>query len=159
MLKAIRKIIKNEKGVSLVETILALGLLGIIATVFTMAIFISIKSVMIADERTNAESLVRAQMEYVKQQDYIYNDNEAVYTEIDLDGSPYLEGTPYSIWSVNRLGVIVDEIVAIPWNSQFDVPTITDFGLQKITLKIYHGENNEVLTLEGYKADVGLYIS
>lgn len=145
MFKAIRKIIKNERGASLIEAIIALGLLGLIATVFTMAIFISTKSIMIADERTNAESLARTQMEYVKQQEYIYDVVEA-YAPINLDGTPYSEGTPYSI-----------EIVAVPWDSQNDEAATTDVGLQKITLIIFHGENNEVLTLEGYKVDEGVY--
>jgi len=157
MFRVIRKIIKNERGASLVEAILALGLLGLIATTFLMAIFIATKSILIADERTNAESLARTQMEYVKEQEYIYDDSEAEYIEIDLDGSSYLEGTPYSIWSVNNSGVIVKEIVAVPWDSQSDVPAPNDVGLQKITLKIFHGGNNEVLTLEGYKVDEGVY--
>ena len=126
MFKAIRKIIKNEKGASLVEAIIALGLLGLIATAFTMAIFISTKSIMIADERTNAESLARTQMEYVKQQEYIDNDIEAEYLEINLVGSSYSEGTPYSIWSVDRSGDIVEEVVAVPWDSQSDMWTTTE---------------------------------
>ena len=157
MLKVVRKIIKNERGASLIEAIIALGLLGLIATAFTMAIFISTKSIMIADERTNAESLARAQMEIVKQQEYIYDNNGAEYIEIDLDGTQYSEGTPYSIGSIDKLGGIAEEIVGVPWNSEDDEAALTDVGLQKITLKIFHGENNEVLTLEGYKVDEGVY--
>jgi type II secretory pathway pseudopilin PulG len=157
MFKAIRKIIKNEKGASLVEAIIALGLLGLIATAFTMAIFVSTKSIMIADERTNAESLARAQMEYVKQQVYIYNDTEWEYDPLNLVGTQYSEGTPYSIWSVDSSDSIVEGVVAVPWDSQSDVYATPDVGLQKITIKIFHGDDNEVLTLEGYKVDEGVY--
>ena len=149
--KAIRKVIKNEKGASLVEVILALGLLGLFATTFAMAVFIATKSIAIADERTTAESLARAQMEYIKRQEYIYDNNEAEYIEINLDENPN-----YLIWSVDHLGSIVEEVVAVPWDSQSNMWTSPDVGLQKIILKIYH-QGKEVLTLEGYKVDEGIY--
>lgn len=153
MFKPIRKIIKNERGASLVEAVIALGLLGLIATTFLMAVFIATKSIAIADERTTAESLARAQMEYVKQQEYLDAPPGAgiPYMEIDLSENPN-----YSIWSVDRLGITVEEIIAVPWDSQNDVPAPNDVGLQQIELKIYH-DSKEVLTLEGYKVDEGVY--
>jgi len=131
MFKVMRKIVKNERGASLVEALVALGLLGLIATTFLMAIFIATKSIAIADEKATAESLARTQMEYVKQQEYIYDNSEAEYIEIGLSENPH-----YSIWSVDHFGGIVEEVVAVPWNSQSDMWTSPDDGLQKITLKI-----------------------
>jgi len=151
----------SEKGSSLVELVLAIGILGIVVTTFFMAIFIATKSIMIADEKANAESLARAQMEYVKQQVYIYDEtppiDEVDYEPLDLTGTQYLEGTPYSIWSVNSLDNVVEGVVGIPWDSQNDILDNEDIGLQKIILKIFHGDDNEVLTLEGYKIDEGVY--
>jgi len=149
MLKALKK----KSGVSFIEVLIALAILGIIATAFITAIFVATMSIAIADERTNAESLAKTQMEYVKQQPY--NDS-GLYFEIDLDGTQYLEGTPYSIWSVDSEDIIVEEIVAVPWDSQNDEAAPADVGLQKIILKIFHGDR-EVLTLEGYKVDEGIY--
>ena len=152
MFKKIRKIIKNERGASLVEAVIALGLLGLIATTFLMAIFIATKSIAIADERTTAESLARTQMEYVKQQEYLdAGVSEVEYPPIDLSENPH-----YSIWSVDSLGFTVVEILGVPWDSQNDVPAPTDVGLQKIILKIFH-DSKEVLILEGYKVDEGVY--
>ena len=152
MFKPIRKIIKNERGASLVEAVIALGLLGLIATTFLMAIFIATKSIAIADERTTAESLARAQMESVKQQEYPDGAGiETEYYEIDLSENPH-----YSIWSVDSTDTVVVEILGVPWDSQNDVPALTDVGLQKIILKIFH-DSKEVLTLEGYKVNEGVY--
>ena len=137
------KALKNRSGVSFIEVLIALAILGMIAAAFITAIFVATMSIAIADERTNAESLVKTQMEYVKQQPY--NDS-GLYFEISLDDTQYLEGTPYSIWSVDSEDIIVDEIVAVP----------VHVGLQKIILKIFHGDK-EVLTLEGYKVDEGIY--
>ena len=139
MLKALKK----KNGVSFIEVLIALAILDIVATAFITAIFVATMSITIADERTNAESLAKTQMEYVKQQPY--NDS-GLYFEINLDDTQYLEGTPYSIWSVDSTPMIVEEIVAVP----------VHVGLQKIILKIFHGDK-EVLTLEGYKVDEGIY--
>jgi hypothetical protein len=122
----------------------------------------------IADERTTAESLVRRQMEYVKNQGYQAESvlSQPIYQKIS--GIP--EG--YSIWSVNRAGGIVANIVGIPWDSKNNKPVDTDKGLQKIALVIKHKDrqnqdkiiytfinnnpywaNNVTIALEGYKVD------
>jgi len=151
MFKVMRKIVKNEKGDTLISVIVALGLLGLIATTFLMGIFIATRSIAIADERTTAEGLVKAQMEYVKQQAYLdAGGSDIEYVEINLSENPN-----YSIWSFNRSGVTVPEIIAVPWDSVGDAAT-TDVGLQKIRLIIKH-DSKEVLTLEGYKVDEGVY--
>lgn len=144
------KALKNKSGISFIEVLIAMAILGIVATAFITAIFVATMSIAIADERTNAESLAKTQMEYVKQQPY--NDS-GLYSKIDLDDTKYLqyvEGTRYSIRSVNSEDIIVEEIIAVP------VHEGTDDGLQKIILKIFHGDK-EVLTLEGYKVDEGIY--
>jgi prepilin-type N-terminal cleavage/methylation domain-containing protein len=64
------KLMKNEKGFTLIEVLVALGLLGIIAVAFLTGIATSSKAILIANERTIAESLARSQMEYVKELDY-----------------------------------------------------------------------------------------
>jgi prepilin-type N-terminal cleavage/methylation domain-containing protein len=130
------RLMKSEKGFTLIEVLLALALLGMIATTFLMAISTAAKAIMIADERTIAESLARSQMEYVKEQDY-----KDVYYEINIDDYP-----SFSIWSKDEVGGVVEEIVGVPLED----------GLQKIELVIKNNDK-EVLTLEGYKVDEGVY--
>jgi type II secretory pathway pseudopilin PulG len=158
MFKAIRKIIKNKRGATLVEAILAMGLLGIIAITFLMAIFIATKSIAIADERTTAESLARTQIEYVKQQVYIdaADNNVASYSKLDVSDNPAYDH--YSVESYDRSGVAapLDRIILIPWNSVIDDEVDVDVGLQKIRVVISH-DSKEVLTLEGYKVNEGVY--
>ena len=106
---------KNEKGFTLIEVLVALGLLGVFAAVFLTGIATSSKAILIADERTTAESLARSQMEYVKELDYVP------------------EATTY--------GTDPDLIPAIP--SGFGVSTSAqplnspDNGIQKITVEVY----------------------
>lgn len=118
------KLMKSEKGFTLIEVLVALGLLGIIAVVFLTGISISSRAVLIADERTTAESLARSQMEYVKEQ-------------------PYDDVNPYLILS----DVPANYSIAVT------VLPLAD-GLQKITVAVSHpGEPEPILTLEGYKVD------
>jgi prepilin-type N-terminal cleavage/methylation domain-containing protein len=156
MSKLLINLSKHEKGTSLIEVIVAIGLIGVIATAFFMAFFIATKSIALADERTTAESLARTQIEFVKRQIYIPETltSTAEYLETGLSENPR-----YSISSLDhRTDTIVEDIIATPWDSNVDVPEDQgdDYGLQKITLIIFH-DNNEVLRLEGYKVDEGVY--
>ena len=76
---------RNEKGFSLVEVLVALALLGIIGAAFLSGLATASKSILIADERTTAESLARSQMEYVKKQDYSTTNVDWNYTVTDLE--------------------------------------------------------------------------
>ncbi len=118
------KLMKSEKGFTLIEVLVALGLLGMIATVFLVGISISSKAMLIADERTMAESLARSQMEYIKIQPY---DDTGAYAEIIPPSSNY--------------------------DIDYDVDQL-DVGLQKITVIVSHpGEPDPILTLEDYKVN------
>ena len=150
---------KREKGFALIEVIIAIALLGIIAAGFLMALSGVSKALVLADERTTAESLARSQMEYAKDQDYITVPGEGV--------GPYeasyqkISGIPggYTIWSEDYSGTIVeveDIIYGVPWDSQayqpVDLDIDTDSGLQRIYLVIQHN-GEDVITLESYKVN------
>jgi len=138
---------KNEKGFSLIEVMLAIALLGIIAIAFLGALSTASKALFIADERATAESLARSQMEYVKNQEYDA-DNDPPQYELNEDIIPAgydIAGYDYDInvFKAERL----DKGDGIA----------TDTGIQKITIIVYH-HNNPIITsgdftLEGYKVD------
>jgi prepilin-type N-terminal cleavage/methylation domain-containing protein len=150
---------KNEKGFTLIETIIALALLGVVAVAFLGALVTASNAFTITDEHATAESLARSQIEYLKNQPY-------------KEATPYDPGTPgsgeviyekitgipddYIICSFNRDGYIVNNIVyGIPWDSQNGQPLgvgIHDGGLQKVKLVIKHGDKQEFI-LEDYKVN------
>ncbi len=138
--------IKNERGFSLIEVIIALALLGIIAVAFLTALSTASKALFIADERTTAESLARSQMEYVKSQGYIdYSaDPHGVYDEITPSDSNY---------SIDFTAVPFDPITGVPYTPDEEGIFDGDEGIQKITVTIEHPDGDEVITLEGYKVD------
>jgi len=147
----------GSPGVTLIEALVAIVLVAIIAAAFMGALAVAARSAAIADIRTNAESLARSQMEYVKNQDYRVapEEGEAEYDTI----SDVPEG--YSIWSDDRESYEASReeepepvlgVLAIPWDGQLNKPIDTDHGLQRIKLYIKH-DGRVVLTLEGYKVD------
>ena len=146
---------KNEKGFSLIEVVIALLLMGIIGIALLIGLATASKAIFIADERATAESLARSQMEYVKNQAYI----TAADYDAGVPGSgevtyAKITGIPggYTIWSVDRAGVTVEDIIGVPWDTENNLPVDSDVGLQRIKLVIKH-DVKEVITLEDYKVD------
>lgn len=140
---------KDQKGFSLIEVVIAVALLGIIAVGFLGALGTASKALFTADERETAKNLAESQMEYVKQKSYIdYSEaSHDVYGEITPSDGNY---------SIDSTAVPFDPDTGQPYSQTggiFD----NDDGIQKITVKIYHHDdahaNPPVLTLEGYKVD------
>jgi hypothetical protein len=148
---SLKKIGQDSEGVGLIETIISIGLVGIIAVCFLVATGTSYKTGVLADEQVTASGLARSQMEYIVTQPYdgeLDANLEASYTKLDSAEIP--EG--YSIFSINRSGAIVDAIVGLPWNPDPTVDAVVDSdqGMQKITLVIKYHENGSWI-LEGLK--------
>ncbi|UCG10731.1 MAG: type II secretion system protein [Dehalococcoidia bacterium] len=124
------KLLPTESGMTLVETAVALAVLGTIAIVFLSGLAISSKAVLIADEQTTVESLAQSQLEWVKGADYVYEAS-------GYSPAPIPAGLDYTGYSAN--------ITAEPLHTPDD-------GIQKITVTVRRlGE--VVMELEGYKVD------
>ncbi len=120
----------SESGVTLIETLIALALLGIIAVTFLSGLATTSKAAFTTDERATAESLARSQMEWVKNVDYVYSATE--YSPAPVPG-----GKDY----INYSAIIVAQPLHNP-----------DDGIQKITITVERSDK-VVITLDGYKVD------
>jgi len=148
---------RNEKGFTLIEVIIAMALLGIIAIAFLGGLATASKALIIADERATAESLARSQMEAIKNQEYkpadVYDAGIPESGQVTYDITVTDPSGVYTICSINREGIIIDNtIYGVPWDSQDNQRIDTDGGLQRIKLVIKHA-GNPVLTLEDYKVN------
>lgn len=124
----------NQKGTSLVEVLLALAIFGAIVVSLFIALNVSHRTTFSVNRQTTAESLTRAELEYVKSCDYDDVNNPPVYG--------------------------VDPNLAIPTGYSIDVTaerldpegdgTGNDDGIQKITVKVYY-DGELVVTTESYK--------
>jgi prepilin-type N-terminal cleavage/methylation domain-containing protein len=142
------RLVSSQKGTTLIEVLIAIALLGLIAVPFLTALSTSSRGVIIADERTTAESLVRSEMEYVKNCDYHS-------TGFSYEVPPTANNTPwggfhalddrYAGYSVNVTGVPIDPDTGEALSSG-------DKNIQNITVRVYHwGEDEPVLTTSTYK--------
>ena len=123
---------RDEKGFSLIEVLVAVALVGLISVALIVALATASKVLIIADERTTAESLARSQMEYIKIQPYDNVNDPPVYELLSLP--------TYDI-----------EVTAERLDPEGD-GSGDDDGLQKITVTVEH-QDEETVTLEGYKVD------
>ena len=113
----------RSRGLTLVELVIAVALIGIIAVAFLGGLSNAIMSLVVADVRTTAESLARSEMEHVKSLPYASSYTTAITQD-------YLDAGYLSV-------IHVDPI---------------EDSLQKITVIVTH-HGKEVLTLENYKAE------
>ena len=117
--------LQDESGLGLVETLAAVTILGAAVVAFIIALSTGSLSVRESSQEAVAQSLVRSQLEYIK--NYTYNPAATTYPEIDAE-----EGYDISV-----------EVSSIP-------DTNTD--IQKITVTISR-DGEEILMVEDYKVN------
>jgi len=139
-----KKLKGSEAGLSLVETLVALAILGSIAVVFLSGLATAAKATFIADKRATAESITRSQIEYVQSQGYInYADPHDVYEEIELD--------PGLGYSIDFAAAPIDPDTGLSYGQTGGIFE-QDQGIQKITVTV-NRDDKSVLTIEDYKVD------
>jgi len=120
---------KSEKGFALIETLVALALMGIIGVSLLSGAATATKATTITGEQATAQSLVRSEIEYVKNYPYQYS---------------------ASTYPVNPS-------LTIPAGWSVPLPTVapvhaTDDGIQSVNVTAEHN-GETILTVEIYKVD------
>ena len=115
---------KGEKGISLLETVIAVAIMGIITVAFLSALATTSSARAVNDERTAAKILAEGVIENIKSADYSLTYDAVVPAEF-----PGYTVEPNPI-----------------------IPETIGYGIQKITVSVFH-QGHQVLTLEGYKVD------
>jgi len=131
-----KKLMSNESGVTLLETLVALAILGFVAVAFLGGLTTATRATIIADEQATAESLARSEMEYVKSQEYKAPEQyqHRVQRE-EFETAGYTTET-----TVNYINPVTGDTV--PGQ---------DDGIQKITVTVERN-GNPIITVESYKA-------
>jgi prepilin-type N-terminal cleavage/methylation domain-containing protein len=149
----------SSRGFTIIEVLIALAILGMVAVAFLSALATASTALILADERTTAESLTRAQLEYVKSWAYIPTAPEAVYYDAKIT---WLIPDYYDVKGLGKDGYVSypvinysdesDDIIGVAWDSASCSAAADDTGLQIVTVIIYHG-GTRVLTTTAYKAE------
>jgi len=132
--------LKGQKGLTLLETLIALTILSVIALSIFLALDVSHKTTATVDKNTTAESLTRTVHEFVKSLDYD-NTGSPDYQD-EVDGNIALE--PGYVVEVTAVPIDPDTYEALT------IPPDEDLGMQQIMVSVYY-EGDLVMTTEDYK--------
>jgi type II secretory pathway pseudopilin PulG len=145
-----RGAVQNQNGFTLIEAIIGIGFMSVIAAAILAGVSATYRANALADEQSNGVSVAINQVESLHTQVYKIAASGSEVTYAKIATIP----TNFTIWSYNRLGNLVSDIVGVPWSSAMDgtdgVSVTDDAGLQKIRLVVKQG-NDEVFTIEVYK--------
>jgi prepilin-type N-terminal cleavage/methylation domain-containing protein len=124
----------GERGLTLIEVLVALGILAAVAVVFLLGMSTSSKAVMVSQEAVAVDSLAKSQMEYVKSQPYDADHNPPQYLKLADEDIP------------DGYDIIITPARLDPDYDGF----MDDDGLQEITVNVTrNGET--AFELVGYK--------
>ncbi|MBM3155619.1 MAG: hypothetical protein FJ008_09900 [Chloroflexi bacterium] len=129
---------RSQAGLSLVEVLVALGILAAVGATFMIGLTVSSRASMVSQERVSAESLAKSQMERIKGWQYDDANNPPQYGDAKLPTEDIPDGYDLIIYA-ERLDPQEDG-------------TGNDDGIQKVTVTVtLNGE--AVVTLENYKVN------
>jgi Tfp pilus assembly protein PilV len=120
-------VVDGQAGVGLVETLIAVAILGVTLVALLAAISTGSRGVAITEERVTAENLARSQLEYAKSKTYF------------TAPASYATVTPPAGYTVSAEATSILEAGA-------------DSSIQKITVTVTR-DGVTLLTVEDYKVD------
>jgi len=133
--------VHSEKGYSLVEVLIAIAIMGTVAVAFLSALATSSRALILADERTTAESIARSEIEYVKSQPF----SEHCWSYV-VSASNYSTETAYPSWWDNsdpqfhllspQYSGYSARVIGEGYDANNDGQG--DMGIWRVTVYVYH---------------------
>ena len=117
------RLLCGQRGVSLIETVIALAILALIGVAFLNGLTTTSRAVMISQENVAAESLAKSQMEYIKTQNYI---SVADYDPaVPENCYRLIDDIPADLVGKYEIEIIVPPTSVIPDAEPFELQSIT----------------------------------
>lgn len=131
MRRRINNLLKGQKGIGLLEVLLAVAILGVIGVGFMQALATTSEGADSHEKRVTASSLAQSQVEYIKSSAYLADGNYPKLSPLP---------PPYDI-DIERVNIDKDGL-------EVEVET----GKQEVTVKVYH-QGDFVLEMTTLKVD------
>lgn len=149
---------KQEKGISLVETIVGLAIISIVAVAFMTGLATTFKGKAVQEKGAFGEAITISQMEYIKSQSFSVNEwSYTVSTSNrsstqqpswwDDDNPPLLESDYtqyYATVFAQDFDADGDETIEVPGD---------DDSVREITITVYNTADEVQFSLTAYKTD------
>jgi prepilin-type N-terminal cleavage/methylation domain-containing protein len=133
----------SEHGMTLIEILVALGILAAVSVVFLLGMSTSSKAVMVSQQAVAVDSLAKSELEYVKSA----NPYRPATWDYQLPSNPPIWWDPTRTLPVGYSGYSVEVTARCIQGHD------PDNGIQQITVTVTHDE--KVFTLVGYKVKPG----
>lgn len=150
---------KGQKGLTLLEVVMAVAVFGIIAAGLFMALNVSLKATATTDRLTIAESLTRSELEYIKACDYVYWQYvDETSTPPDYGNATLRPVDGFPGYYIRSIAVPIDPVThellfaPEPPHDPLVEPPQQDQGIQKVTVEVYF-EGELIVTTVDYKVD------
>jgi len=146
------RLVTGQKGQTLIEVLIAVALLGMLATAFLGGLFAALKADIIADERAVCQSLSQSHLEFVKSQAW----SSTAGWDYTVTPDAATPGTEPSWWdSGNDVPLVSEEECGTGYSVLVKAEDI-EGDLRAITVEVYRNDEPDraKLTLEGYKARI-----
>ena len=135
-----RRFIRSQRGISLVENLVAVGILAAIGVLFMTSMQSATNNVDILDENLKGEILVRSQLEDIKNADYSLAGNYPITVEVPVGYSMTIDVQPPSCIGTSDNCTPLETLMGQTIDS-----------IQEITVTLYHHEET-VVKVACYKA-------
>jgi len=129
------KLRRKESGITIAEVLIALAIFSVVGVTFMSALWTNFRVLLVADQRTTAESLAKTQME-------------------SINNAPYDSTPPYTYSKITGIPAGYDIIIAVDLvNPETGAISAMDLGVQKVTVTVTSQQHvpPEVLVIESYK--------
>ena len=139
----------NSRGFTLIEVLIALAILGIVAVALLIGLAIASTALILADEKTTAESLARSELEYVKSQPFSTPCPDSPWS-YQASSTIMQSPSPHEPDAWNQPSWLTGHVLASEYDGYSVIVTAQgydadddgwdDEGIWRITVKVYHND-------------------